>query len=256
MVSKAWHRLLYLMLFFSVLSCAAQDAPPAKQQPDAPATPNDQRPVEDPNAQLTTLEKVRVLPAEWLIGPYIPSDRPLQPLTLRERREAYLRQTFLNAGAYLARMFTGGIDHARRVPPEWGGGMDAYGLRFGSRYGQFVIASTLESAGYAVLGYEPRYDLCKCSGFWPRTKHAFARNFYTYNRTEREKRPAIPLYVSAFAAGAMASVWTPGHRRAWKDGLYAAIGQAGYGMGINWVSEFALDILHVINKKRYPLPRK
>jgi hypothetical protein len=197
-----------------------------------------------------------VLPAEWLIGPYIPSDRPLQPLTLQERRDAYIHQTFLNAGAYLARMFTGGIDQARRVPPEWGGGMDAYGLRFGSRYGQFVISSTLQSAGYAVLGYEPRYDLCKCRGFWPRTKHAMARNFYTYNRTEHEKRPAIPLYVGSYAAGMLASLWTPGHRHAWKDGLYATVGQAGYGMGVNWASEFALDILHIISKERYPLPRK
>ena len=240
----------FFFLCLSLLNCAAQDTGTAEQQS------GNSKPTRDTDAQITTFEKLRDLPAEWLIGPYIPSDKPLQPLSFRERREAYVRQTFLNAGAYLARMFSAGIDQARGVPREWGGGLDAYGLRFGSRYGQFVIASTLQSTGYALLGYEPRYDLCKCKGFWPRTQHALARNFYTYNGSEAERRPSIPLYVGSFASGMLASIWLPGHRHAWKDGLYAALGQAGYGMGINWVSEFALDILHVIDKRRYPLPSK
>jgi hypothetical protein len=196
--------------------------------------------------------RLRDLPAEWIIGPYIPSTRPLQPLTLQERREVFLRQTFLTAGAYVARGFSAGIDQARGVPSEWGGGMDAYGTRFGSRYGQFVITNALQSAGNAALGYETRYDLCKCSGFWPRSKHAIARNFYTYNSTERERRAQIALYAGAFGAGMISSVWLPGHRNAWTDGAYAALGQAVYGSGINLVSEFAIDILRKITGKRYP----
>ena len=110
----------------------------------------------------------------------------------------------------------------------------------------------LQSAGNAALGYESRYDLCKCSGFWARSKHAIARNFYTYNSTEREKRSQIPLYAGAFGAGMISSVWLPGHRSAWEDGAYAALGQAVYGSGINWVSEFAIDILRKVTSNRYP----
>lgn len=207
----------------------------------------------DKEKEKTSLaEELRVLPVQWLIGPYIPSTRPLQPLTFQQRREVYLRQTFLTAGSYVARMFSAGIDQARGVPSEWGGGMDAYGLRFGSRYGQFVITNTLQSAGNAALGYESRYDLCKCKGFWPRSKHAIARNFYTYNRTEQERRAQIPLYAGAFGAGMISSIWLPGHRSSWKDGAYAALGQAAYGSGINWASEFAIDILRKITGGRYP----
>lgn len=198
------------------------------------------------------MAKVRDLPAEWLIGPYVPTTHPLRPLDFQQRREVYLRQTFLTAGSYVARMFSAGIDQARGVPSEWGGGMDAYGLRFGSRYGQFVITNTLQSAGNAIVGYETRYDLCKCRGFWPRSKHAIARNFYTYNSTEHERRPQIPLYAGSFGAGMISSVWLPGHRSSWKDGAYAALGQAAYGSGINWVSEFAFDILRKITGRRYP----
>jgi hypothetical protein len=207
---------------------------------------------EEENKQESTMQKIRELPAEWLIGPYVPSTRPLQPLSNRERTTIYIHQTFLNAGTYVARMFTAGIDQARGVPREWGGGMPGYGRRLGSRYGQFVIANTLQAAGNAALGYESRYDLCRCTGFWPRSRHAIARNFVTYNRTERERRPAIPLYAGSFGAGMISSVWLPGHRNPWKEGAYSALTQAGLGSGVNWASEFAIDILRKVTKKRYP----
>jgi len=126
--------------------------------------------------------------------------------------------------------------------------------RFGSRYGEFVIANTLQSAGNAALGYEPRYDLCRCTGFWPRTRHAIARNFVTYNRTERERRAAIPLYAGSFGAGMISSLWLPGHRNPWKEGAYSALVQAGLGSGVNWASEFAIDIFRKITNNRYPKP--
>jgi hypothetical protein len=209
----------------------------------------------EPAKPETSLQKVRDLPIEWLIGPYIPSSEPLQPLTNGQRQEVYIHQTFLTAGVYVERMFTAGIDQARGTPSQWGGGMAGYGRRFGSRYGRFVISNTFDSVGNAALGYESRYDLCHCTGFWPRTRHAIARNFVTYNRTERELRPAIPLYAGAFGAGMVSSVWLPGHRNVWKEGGYEALEQAGWGSAYNWVSEFAIDILHKLTNKRYPKGR-
>ena len=211
-------------------------------------TPQDieQKPAE------TTVEKIRDLPAEWLIGPSIPSSRPLQPLTNRDREEVYLKQTFLSAQAYVARLFVAGIDQARGTPYQWGGGASAYAQRFGSRYGSFVIASTFHSLGNAALGYETRYDFCRCKGLERRSLHAIARNFITYNRTEKQLRPAIPLYAGSFGAGMISSTWLPGHRNVWKDGAYGALVQAGYGSAINWVSEFSLDILRKITKNKYP----
>ena len=188
--------------------------------------------------------KMKDLPIVWLIGPYVPHETMLTPLTMRERREVYLRQTYLNAGAYFARGFAAGIDQARTIPYEWGGGIGGYGKRYASHFGQFAIGNTLAAAGNAALGYEPRYDVCRCTKFWPRTRHAIVRNFVTYNETERELRPQIGLYGGTFAAGMIASTWKPGNNRsAWKDGMYASLEQAGYGVAVNWVREFALDIL-------------
>jgi hypothetical protein len=65
----------------------------------------------------------------------------------------------------------------------------------------------------------------------------------TYNQTEQQRRPQIALYAGAYAAGAISSTWMPGHQNPWKNGGFVALQQMGYGSGINWVSEFALDIL-------------
>jgi len=206
----------------------------------------------EPGKLKVALQAVRELPAEWLLGPYIPSGAPLIPLTNEQRAEVYFRQTFLTTSNYMLRMFTAGIDQARGVPSQWGGGMAGYGPRFGSRYGQFVLANSFHSLGNAALGYESRYDLCRCGGFWLRTRHAIVRNFVTYNRTERQLRPAIPLYAGSFGAGMIETAWLPGPRNVWKEGAYAVLGQAGWGSAYNWASEFAIDILREITKKRYP----
>jgi len=153
------------------------------------------------------------LPIEWLIGPYIPVKETLHPLTNKQRREIYLRQTFLTMGSYVARAFSSGLDQARGEPHQWGGGLPGYGRRYAARYGQFVVQNSLVAGGNALLGYEPRYDFCRCDGFWPRTLHAVSRNFVAHDQTERELRPQAPTYAGAFAAGMLYNSWLPGHNK-------------------------------------------
>jgi hypothetical protein len=195
-------------------------------------------------------ERLGRLPIEWLIGPYIPVQEQLEALSNTERAQIYFRQTFFTAGSYVARAFSSGIDQARGEPSDWGGGFDGYGKRYAARYGEFVIQNSILSGGNALLGYEPRYDFCRCDGFWPRTRHAISRNFVAYNRSERDLRLQTPMYGGAFAAGVLYNTWLPGQHNIWKGGAYNVLSQAGIGSGYNFVSEFALDILHAIGLKR------
>ena len=50
----------------------------------------------------------------------------------------------------------------------------------------------------------------------------------------------------------ISSVWLPGHRNPWKEGAYSALIQAGLGSGVNWASEFAIEILRKITDNRHP----
>jgi len=190
------------------------------------------------------------LPIEWIIGPYIPAQGPLQALSNAQRTQIYFRQTFLTAGSYVARAFSAGIDQARGEPHEWGGGFAGYGRRYAARYGEFVVQNSVLSGGNALLGLEPRYDFCRCEGFWSRTRHAVSRNFVAYDRSERKLHPQIPTYTAAFAAGLLYNTWLPGQHNIWKGGAYNLLSQAGIGSGYNVVSEFALDILHAVGLKK------
>ena len=91
----------------------------------------------------------------------------------------------------MKRMFAAGIDQARGVPYQWDDGWDGYVERFASREGQFIAANSLAALGNAALKYEPRYDQCTCSGFWPRAKHAIMRNFLTYDESERASATTV-----------------------------------------------------------------
>ena len=227
--------------------CTAQQTSQVPSEKDGRST-TDHEKIESKRANLGPL------PIEWLIGPYIPVQEPLHPLSTAQRGQVYLRQTFLTAGSYAARMFSAGVDQARGEPYNWGGGMAGYGRRFAARYGEFVVQNSVVAGGNALLGYEPRYDFCRCRGFWPRTGHAISRNFVAYNRTERELRPQIPMYAGAFGAGMLYSSWLPQREDVWKGGAYSVLSQAGIGSAYNVVSEFSLDILHKFGIKKRVKP--
>jgi hypothetical protein len=162
----------------------------------------------------------------------------------------YIAQSFTTPGIYIKTILFSSGDQIHGTPREWGGGVSGYGRRAGSRYGQYLIQNSLASTGNALLGYEPRYDRCHCTGFWPRSGHAFLRNFLTYNRTESERRPQLALYAGAFGSGAIASLWYPGNPKPWVEGYHSMITQAGWGLATNWVGEFAPEIGRIVKRKK------
>jgi hypothetical protein len=58
------------------------------------------------------------------------------------------------------------------------------------------------------------------------------------------------MYTAAFAAGLLYNSWLPGQHNIWTGGAYNVLSQAGIGSGYNFVSEFALDILHAVGLKK------
>ena len=192
------------------------------------------------------------LPVNWLYGAYVPKNVALEPLNGSERFDLYLRQTFTTPGIYIKTGIFSIRDQITNVPAQWGDGFSGYGKRAVSRQAQFIIQNSISSLGDAALGYEPRYDRCRCDGFWPRTWHAVVRNFVTYNRTERERRPRIAAYVAAFGSGSITAAWQPGNPNLLVKGYQSAITQAGVGIGINWLGEFAPEIKHILRKTKDP----
>ena len=190
------------------------------------------------------------LKVNWLYGAYVDKDAPLEPLTPKQRFKLFLRQSFTTPGVYVKTALFSIGDQIDNSPPAWGTGFGGYARRAGSRHGQFVIQNSLSALGNGLLGFEPRYNRCQCSGFWSRTGHAVARNFVTYDRTEKALRPQIALYAGAFGAGVIEGTWKPSDRDLLAEGYRGAITQIAFGSFAHWVGEFAPDIKRVLRKDK------
>lgn len=190
----------------------------------------------------TTLLKARDWESSWIAGIYVGRNRKLVPMTREQREEYFLRQTFTTPGAYMKRMFAAGVDQARGVPSQWDDGFGGYAERFASREGQFFTSNSIAALGNAKLGYEVRYDKCKCTAFKPRLRHAILRNFLTYDRSEANLHPQWALYGGAFSGGLVSTAWKPSPKNAWANGGWAVLGQAGYGALLNVITEFSTEI--------------
>jgi hypothetical protein len=230
---------------------------PGKELPDAPGESNKDegaspvQQVEDKTKQAAVmtrdaatagLKKARDWESGWIAGEYMGRNRKLVSPTREQREEIYLRQTLTTPEAYIKRMFAAGFDQARGVPYQWDDGWGGYAERFASREGQFIAANSLAALGNAKLGYEVRYDQCKCQGLWRRTRHAFIRNLVTYDRSEEHLKPQWALYGGAFGGGMIATAWKPSPKNAFTNGGRAAAEQVGWGTLLNFVTEFSWEI--------------
>jgi len=190
------------------------------------------------------------LNVNWLYGAYVPKDVPLEPLTAQQRLQLFLRQSFTTPGIYVKTMLFSIGDQINNSPPDWGTGFGGYARRVGSRQTQFVLQNSFVALGNGILGYEPRYNRCRCSGFWQRTSHALARNLVTYDHTEKTIRPQFAMYGGAFAAGILGGTWKPSDRNLLAEGYRGAITQVGFGFTANWLAEFAPDIKQILRRAR------
>ena len=190
------------------------------------------------------------LKVNWLYGSFVPKEIPLESLNRDMRLRLYVRQTYLTWGIYVKTGFFAMRDQVHDSYPEWGDGFSGFMKRVGSRQGEFIIQNSTIALGDGLLGWEPRYDRCRCSGVWPRTRHALARNFVTYDGTEKALRPQVMPYLGAFAGRVTATTWQPGKSQWQIKGYQAVITQVPVGMGINWISEFAPELFGWIRKKK------
>jgi len=190
------------------------------------------------------------LPVNWLYGAYIPKGAPLVALTGRERFKLYLRQTYTTPGIYIKTGFFAMHDQVKNSPPAWGDDFSGFAKRVGSNQATNIIQNSFTSLGQGMVGWEPRYDRCRCAGGWARLRHAFIRNFITYDRSERSIRPNIMPFAAAFGAGVIGATWNPDNPTITVKGYQSVITQAWVGVLINDIGEFAPDIKKKLSRHK------
>jgi hypothetical protein len=214
-----------------------------------PSTCIGQAPAGVPQAPATSVNTT--LPVNWIYGAYLPKDAPIQPLTGDERFKLYLRQTYTTPGIYVKTAFFAIHDQVKDTEPDWGDGASGFAKRLGSLQAGNIIQNSLTALGNAAVGFEPRYDRCRCEGAWPRIRHAVVRNFITYGGADDKAiRPQIMSYAAAFGAGVTVASWEPNSPSVLPRGYQSVVTQAWVGVVVDALAEFAPDVKRMLHKNK------
>jgi hypothetical protein len=171
------------------------------------------------------------------------------PLTGKERFQFYVNETVLSPDIYVFALGAGLALQATGYPREWGGGFKGYGRRSASEYGLFATQNTIHDGAAAVLGYDPRYVPCRCTGAWRRTTYAMEMSFLTYDRNGH-KRLDLPQLAGAYGSGMISALWYPKRYSPLVQGVQTGHLQVGFVLGIHLYQEFIPEI-----QRRVPLSR-
>jgi hypothetical protein len=191
------------------------------------------------------------LPVNWIYGAYVPKDAPIQPLTGEERFKLYLRQTYTTPGIYVKTALFSIHDQINEDQPSWGDGVSGYAKRLGSLHAGNIIQNSLTSLGNAAVGFEPRYDRCRCDATWPRLQHAVVRNFITYGGADDKRiRPQIMSFAAAFGAGVTVASWEPNNHGVLTKGYQSMVTQAWVGVVVDAIAEFAPDLKRMLHRNK------
>jgi hypothetical protein len=220
------------------------------EQTSNPSDPKQQTTPSTPKQQTAGQKGEKQINVNWLYGSFVPKDVPLVPLTPHQRFQLYLNQTYITYGIYIKTVLFAANGQIKNSPPEWEGA-SGFGKRMLSYQGQFIIQNSISSAGNALVGWEPRYERCRCEGIKSRTWHAVKRNFVTYNSTDSSLRPQLMPYLGAAGSAAIASVaWLPGSQQPGTKAYQAAITQVFVGVTVDLVAEYAPEWGRLIHRDK------
>ncbi len=118
------------------------------------------------------------------------------------------RDTFASPGPYLGAAIGGAFDLAGDSPKEWGQDGDSYGVHVADNFGRNLIQQTVSQSGQAILGLDPTYRRCRCSGVFRRIGNAFAGSITSFDESGRRRFDPMRL-AGAYGSGMLGAYWYP-----------------------------------------------
>jgi hypothetical protein len=174
-----------------------------------------------------------------------PKARP-ESLTAEEKAHLALRNTF-GPRAIGNRMIVAGFDMVRSKPEEWGGGIDAYGMRFGSRMGRLAVRNAVRLSTDVAFGIDPRYDRCACSGFLARTGHAWKRVVISRSDAGNDM-PAFSNFTGAYVTPFITYTWYPDRLDTTRRKIDSGTLNLGWRGVSNMIKEFWPDVKRSVRR--------
>jgi len=180
-------------------------------------------------------------------GALIQNKIPRVSMTGSEKFHYYLQSTYgPRSFAYTA--LSSGIKQAQGSPTEWGGGLEGYGKRYASSFGQKAINRSIRIGLQSLLHEDPRYQPSGHSGFWNRTLSATGQAFFVY-KDQGGTRIGYTRFAGNFGAAFISRQWHPDSYRTTGDCLISGFTSIGIDAAKNVFSEFWPDIRKMFHRK-------
>jgi hypothetical protein len=171
---------------------------------------------------------------------------PPDPMTGREKLDYFLVSTF-GVPAFLSGAALDGIKQARNTVPEWGQGVDGYGIRVASSVGQRIVRNTIHHGLGGLLNEDPRYYVSGRAGSWDRSLYALSQTFITHKQNG-EARFAYTYMAGTVGSTLISRQWYPESNRTAEEYAYSIATSVGFKAVKNLFLEFWPDIKHRIFK--------
>ena len=163
------------------------------------------------------------------------------PLTPGEKFNFYLKST-VDPVSMAASVFSSGFNQAIDSVPEWGQGMDGYGKRFASSYGQKTVDKTIRSGLKILLREDPRFFYSERQGVGDRTLHAVGEVFITH-KDSGGLRPNYSWFASTASSVYISrKKWHPEKYQTTENYLQGIAMSIGIQSAKNVFAEFWPDI--------------
>lgn len=134
-----------------------------------------------------------------------------------------------------------GFDQARNRPGQWGQGWGAYGERFGSHIGYYVIQRSIMFPVQAIDHEDTRYFPSKRTGYKGRVADAFLHTVWRHNDSGG-MMPAYSEFLGDYGAATVSRMWWPASYHKASSIFIAGSDTILVDAGINVFNEFKPDL--------------
>jgi len=236
------------VVFAQIADSNSAPEPSSRDAIEASAIP----PITSPNPaspSINPANQSQPIPVNPFTGLTSASSQNYSPLTGQQRWKLYWKQNYLSVGAYFGPFFTAlAFDQASGWPSDWGGGLEGFGRRLGSRIAISTIQGSLQAASAAALHEDVRYLTSSSTGFKKRALHAIAFSFLTFNNRGHTTLN-IANITSFYGATAISTAWVPIHGRVSTYILTNGTEQIALSVPINLLQEFWPEVRHKVLRR-------
>jgi hypothetical protein len=178
-----------------------------------------------------------------------PSSPQWRGLSVEEKLRYDARHFFDVENLVFAAMGAG-LDQLRERPGEWGDGYGAYGERYGSHFGQYLVQRSVMAPVQAIDHEDTRFFRSKRTSYKGRLADAVLQTVWRHNDSGG-MMPAYSEFLGDYSAAAVSRMWWPNRYHNVSAVLIAGSDTVLVDAGINVLHEFAPDVKRWLHLQRF-----